>query len=93
MLRKITKDVGRYEANGQHDYPNGVWQKIALDLQKDPRNKELFKGTKPGDAESALKAFSEPVDVNHSLQSATRGVVIAKQRAGSPARPATRARN
>lgn len=29
MLRKITKDVGRYRAGETHDYPRGVWGDIA----------------------------------------------------------------
>lgn len=28
MLRKITKDIGRYRAGEQHDYPRGVWNDI-----------------------------------------------------------------
>lgn len=90
MLRKITADAGRFETGNQHDYPRGVWNKVAADLMKDPKNKELFKGVKDGDVDGALKRFSAPVEDNASLQSATRGAVIAKQRAGSPARKATR---
>ena len=35
MLRKITKAVGRYQPGNLHDYPKGVWVKIAADLGKD----------------------------------------------------------
>lgn len=87
MLRMITQDAGRFEAGNTHDYPKGTWQKIATDLLKDPRNKVLFKGIKPGDVEGALKVFSEPQAFNPGHQSVTRGVVIQRTRAGAPARP------
>ena len=31
MLRKITKDIGRYSQGAVHDYPKGVWDKLAQD--------------------------------------------------------------
>ena len=33
MLRAITKQVGRYRVGNQHDYPLGVWRKIAVDAK------------------------------------------------------------
>ena len=73
MLRKITKTTGRYEVGNSHDYPRGVWLKIANDLGQH------------------LDAFSVEVDVNQSLQSATRGPIHLRQRLGSPARIPARA--
>lgn len=35
MLRKITQAVGRYKPGNLHDYPRGVWNKIAQDLGKE----------------------------------------------------------
>jgi len=29
MLRKFTKDIGRYKKGQQHDYPKAVWEQIA----------------------------------------------------------------
>lgn len=86
MLRRITLNVGRYEAGNTHDYPKGVWDKIARDLQADPRNKAVFKGTKPGDADAALKAFSAPQEFNPGHQSVTRGELQVRNRLGSPER-------
>lgn len=82
MLKEITADVGRYEAGGKHDYPKGVWDKIAADLLKDPKNAELFQGFE----DEPLKAFTRPVDINATHQSATRGPIKLRQRTGSPAR-------
>ena len=73
MLRKITKSAGRYEVGGTHDYPRGVWLKIANDLKME------------------LDEFSREVDINQSLQSATRGPIHQRQRLGSPVRIPTRA--
>lgn len=91
MLRTITKSVGRYEAGNNHDYPKGVWDKIAVDLSKDPANAEVFQGC-GGDQKKCLSAFSKEVDINSSLQSVTRGPVKLRQRTGSPARIPARAR-
>ena len=33
MLRKITKQVGRFQVGGQHDYPRAVWNKVAGDAK------------------------------------------------------------
>lgn len=30
-LRKITRAVGRYKVGQEHDYPRGVWNKLAED--------------------------------------------------------------
>ena len=90
MLRMITHSAGRFEAGNTHDYPRGVWEKIAADLRKDPRNKALFSGVKPGDTEGALKAFSEPQEFNPGHQSVTRGKVEQRTRLGAPARPKPR---
>lgn len=35
MLREIVKEVGRYKEGDQHDYPKGVWDKIAVDAKMD----------------------------------------------------------
>jgi len=32
MLRQFTKAVGRYRAGEHHDYPRGVWNKLASDV-------------------------------------------------------------
>jgi hypothetical protein len=29
MLRKFTKDLGRYKKGQSHDYPKAVWEQIA----------------------------------------------------------------
>lgn len=29
MLRKITKQIGRYQVGSQHDYPRDVWARLA----------------------------------------------------------------
>lgn len=91
MLRKITQTVGRYERGNTHDYPKGVWDKIALDLSRDPQNAALFKGCKDSPSK-ALAAFSQEVDINSSLQSVTRGPIKQRQRLGSPPRIPARAR-
>ena len=31
MLRRITKQVGRFRAGNEHDYPFSTWNKIAAD--------------------------------------------------------------
>ena len=31
MLRKITKEIGRYKVGEVHDYPKAVWEKMAAD--------------------------------------------------------------
>ena len=33
MLRKITKDIGRYREGETHDYPRGVWNDIAANAK------------------------------------------------------------
>lgn len=91
MLRKITQSVGRYERGNNHDYPAGVWNKIAADLKKDAANAALFNGC-GDDPKKLLSAFSQEVDINSSLQSATRGPLKQRQRLGSPARIPARAR-
>lgn len=91
MLRKITVNVGRFEAGRSPDYPQGVWNKIALDLSKDPKNAALFKGCN-GEPAALLERFSEPVDINTSLQSVTRGPIKLRQRLGSPQRIPARQR-
>lgn len=91
MLRKITANVGRFEAGRTPDYPRGVWNKIAADLKKDPQNAALFKGC-GDDTQKILDAFSVEVDVNTSLQSVTRGPIKLRQRLGSPPRIPARAR-
>lgn len=91
MLRKILVNVGRLEAGRTPDYPKGVWNKIAADLKKDPKNAELFKGCKD-EPEALLARFSEVIDINTSLQSATRGPLKLRQRLGSPPRIPARAR-
>lgn len=90
MLRMITQSAGRFEAGNTHDYPKGVWDKIATDLAKDPKNKDLF-GRLPRDsAEKLLAAFSEPQEFNPGHQSVTRGVPVQRTRAGAPPRPSLR---
>ena len=91
MLRKITRSVGRYEAGNNHDYPKGVWDKIAVDLSKDPANAGTFQGC-GADPKKCLSAFSEEVDINSSLQSVTRGPIKLRQRTGSTPRIPARAR-
>lgn len=92
MLRKITQAIGRYGEGETKDYPKGVWDKIAADLMKDPKNAGVFAGTK-GDVQKGLAAFSTPIDINQNLQSALRGPIKTRQRPGSPARiPARGAR-
>ena len=34
MLREITKATGRYPVGGLHDFPRGVWNKIAADSKQ-----------------------------------------------------------
>ena len=91
MLRKITQSVGRFESGNSHDYPAGVWNKIAADLKKDPKNAALFEDC-GDDSKKLLSAFSQEVDINTSLQSVTRGPLKQRQRIGSPARIPARAR-
>ena len=91
MLRKILVAVGRFKVGASPDYPRGVWNKIASDLAKDPKNVDLFKGC--GEEPSKLlDAFSEEVDINTSLQSVTRGPIKLRQRLGSTPRIPARLR-
>jgi hypothetical protein len=94
MLRTMIKSVGRYEAGNNHDFPKGVWDKIAGDLMKDPKNAALAKEA-GGDAQKFLDLVSNTVDINTSLQSVTRGPIKLRQRTGGapriPARGGARA--
>lgn len=80
MLRRLTKDVGRYKAGELHDFPAYVWDKIALDLAKNRRLR--LRGV---NAKTELAKFSEPVD-DTTLQNPMRRVHL-KIRTGAAARP------
>lgn len=73
MLRKITVSVGRYKEGNQHDYPRGVWNKIAADLAKAKENAEVFKGVNRADNDKMLAAFSVEIEFNPSHNAMTRG--------------------
>lgn len=34
MLRKFTKDIGRFKTGATHDYPFAVWRKMAADSKQ-----------------------------------------------------------
>ena len=34
MLREITKAIGRFRVGDVHDYPRGVWDKVARDAKQ-----------------------------------------------------------
>ena len=79
MLRKITKDVGRYRTGEMHDYPRGVWAKLAADMLR----AEGKRNAKPEEIERQLASFSEPIEFNASHQSVTRGPLRVRPRLGS----------
>lgn len=79
MLRKITKDAGRYRAGEMHDYPRGVWTKLATDLLRADGKRTV----KPRDVEAKLASFSEPVEFNASHQNVTRGPHRQRARLGA----------
>jgi hypothetical protein len=60
MLRKFTKDVGRYKTGALHDYPKHVWAQIEADARKAGLGKDL-------------NAFSESIETNTALQSMLKG--------------------
>lgn len=35
MLRKFTKDIGRYRTGATHDYPFSTWRKLATDAKQE----------------------------------------------------------
>ena len=78
MLRKITKDTGRYRVGEMHDYPRGVWAKLATDMLRADGKRNV----KPEDIERHLETFSEPIEFNASHQSVTRGPLRVRPRLG-----------
>lgn len=34
MLRRFTKDIGRFKTGAVHDYPFSVWRKMAADSEQ-----------------------------------------------------------
>lgn len=85
MLRKITKEAGRYKTIGElHDYGRGIWNDIAKSLLK-AEGKKTFTDA---DVQKKLDSFSEPVNYNAAEQSMLRGKVKTRTRLGSTARTA-----
>jgi ubiquinone/menaquinone biosynthesis C-methylase UbiE len=71
MLRKMTKDVGRFAAGDVHDFPKGTWMQIAHDYWKGriKIKPQLNKATMKRDAEWAkaeaiLDKFSKPLTMD-----------------------------
>ncbi len=87
MLRKMTVAIGRFSVGDSHDYPRGVWNKIALDLMKSSAD---YRNRAGGDAQKMLNLISTEVDINQSLQSAMRGPINQRQRLGAPQRTPVR---
>ncbi len=69
MLRKFTKDVGRYKAGDVHNYSKDVWQRIAEAAAKTRRN-GLRIAEEKIDLAKELDAFSVevPDEVRNLMQ-------------------------
>lgn len=81
MLREITRAAGRYKPGAKHDYPRGVWNKIAADLLRNEGERKVT----VEDVERKLNSFSREIDFNPSHQSVTRGPLKIRRRLGTPA--------
>ncbi len=65
MLRKFTKDIGRFKAGATHDYPTGVWRKMAADSKQ-----KLDSFTQPIEFNSGLQnPLRGPVKIRTRLGS------------------------